>query len=153
MATITFPVHAINTEAGPVDTAAIKTMLAGATAVYSSIDIAFELVSSEVVIDQALVDDAGPRGIEPVQFHLARQSRAIRHPGRIVVFFRPADNSQSSNWADYIVMSGTDSLSFAHEVGHFLHLTHTFNDDITNALAANISSAGGYASAVASAVN
>ncbi len=152
MATMKLPVHAIITKEGSVNDAAIATMLAGASAVYSSAGISFELVSSEVDTDAALANDAGPIGIAPMEFHLARQARAIRYPGRIVVYFRPGSGAQSSTWADYIVMAGADAMGFAHEVGHFLHLSHTHSDDVTGSLYAT-NRATGYQSAIDSAAD
>jgi hypothetical protein len=149
-------VHAIVTEPGFVTKAAVEAMLTSANAVYSSIQITYELASFEVDSDPALKKDKGPSVAtsgEPLNLEMAREARAVRYPGRLVIIFRPRLNSTEyksyaygSSTADYLVMGGAGAMDFAHEVGHFLHLHHTHSDTVMNQLyAANKDS--GYAAA------
>ncbi len=127
-------VHAIFTQSGFVDVAAVKQMLTDANVTYkannpTAMGVIFEFASSEEIFEQALINDVPTRAVD-IKFHLARQERAVRYPGKLVVIFRSnGAGHQSSTWADYIVMGEPDGYAFAHEVGHYLHLGHTFNDD------------------------
>lgn len=126
-------VHAIYTDSTTVDDQAVKQMLSKTNSIYKAINstamgVNFEFASSEKIVGSALIQE-GPTGGVGINFHLARQARAVRYPGKLVVIFRAGGN-QSSSWADYIVMGDADFRFFAHEVGHYLHLGHTFSDSI-----------------------
>jgi hypothetical protein len=125
-------VHAIYTNS-KVDDQMVKQMLIETNLIYkaknqAATGVNFELASSEKDSDPALIKE-GPTGGVGINFHLARQARAARYPGKVVVIFRSGGN-QSSTWADYVVMGDADFRFFAHEVGHYLHLGHTFSDSI-----------------------
>jgi hypothetical protein len=149
-------VHAIVTEPGYVDKTAVEGMLAGASQVYSPIGLTFELASLEETSDPVLSKDQGSSvktSGPPMDIELDRTARAARYPGRVVVFFRPVKNdtdykaaNYSSSWGEFVVMEGTSGTGFAHEVGHYLHLGHTFNEDAMNQLYAK-NTAEGYEAA------
>jgi hypothetical protein len=127
-------VHVIFTQQGFTDVEKVKQMLAVTNSAYKAnnptdMGVNFEFASSEKVFENALIADVPTREVE-IQFHLARQARAVRYPGKLVVIFRYNNGAghQSSTWADYIVMFEPDGYAFAHEVGHYLHLGHTFNE-------------------------
>lgn len=130
MTTAKIKVHAIYTDF-TVHDQEVKQMLADTNSIYLSNNpsVSFELSSSEQIFDSALIQEE-PTGGVGVNFHLARESRAVRYPGKLVVIFRsnPPYGSHGSSWADYLVMTGVSGLDFAHEVGHYLHLGHTHND-------------------------
>ena len=140
MATIRIPVHAIIGNTTGVTAAQVQTLLTSASAVYASANLVFELASSEfITAGPELLDDGGAQGIG-VEFHLARQAVAIRYPGKMVCFFL-GTNPQSSDWADYAMVNGHSAMLSAHEIGHYLHLPHTHNGTITDAIhAANLKS-------------
>ena len=140
MPTIKIPVHAIIGDTTGITETQVQALLSGASTVYGSANLVFELASSEpITAGPELTDDNGAKGIG-VAYHLARQAVAIRHSGKVVFFFL-GTGPQSSEWADYAMVNGNSAMLSAHEVGHYLHLPHTFNDDITNAIhAANLKS-------------
>jgi len=146
-------VHAVVTAPNLVTEAAVKQMLAGAEAVYSSIDLTFKLVSFEQNFDLNLKTDKANVGPPPSSFELDREAHAVRYPGRIVIYFRPSQGhgNYSSSLADYVVLGGTNANDFAHEVGHYLHLAHTFYDAKVSELYA-LNRDQGYAQAKAKAI-
>jgi hypothetical protein len=143
MTTAKIKVHAIYTDS-KVNDQVVEQMLATANLIYmadnpTAPSVKFELSSSEPIFDSALIQDTPTSGVG-LNFHLPRQARAARYPGKVVVIFRSAGGNQSSSWGDYLVLGevlpGHPPLgfTFAHEVGHYLHLGHTFNGGITNEL-------------------
>src|SRR5262245_14214740 len=131
----TIGVHAIVTEPNMVPEGAVKQMLAGAESVYSSVNLTFKLVSYEQDSDPKLKAD-GNAGPPPNYIELDREARAVRYPGLLVIYFRPGNGqpNYSSSLADYVVLGDTNAMDFAHEVGHFLHLGHTFYGDQVSTL-------------------
>jgi hypothetical protein len=139
MSTIKIAVNAIVTVPGYVTQSAVVTMLADASSAYSAAGVTFELATFETDPDPLLSNDPGgavpiPVGGPPLNLELPREARAARYPGGVVVFFRPGGGSYSSSWGGFVVMADAAGMDFAHEVGHFLHLGHTFVDGYTNAL-------------------
>jgi hypothetical protein len=125
-------VHAIFTEQSFVDSRAVEQMLNDANLVYASNDptligVTFGLASSEQDFDPALRIDGQTTKVG-VDFEWVREARAIRYPGKLVIFFRSGGGNYSAGWADYVVMAGPDGMTFAHEAGHFFHLVHTHSD-------------------------
>jgi hypothetical protein len=115
--------HAIVTKSGFVTESNIAAMLASANAIYarSRVNLTFELDAIESEYDAIL----GGNEKADAQIREVRQSRAIRYPGRLVIFFRPGPSSESSGYADYVVMGSIDGPKFAHESGHYFHQIHT----------------------------
>lgn len=137
MTTHTIKVHAIYTDS-TVNDLLVKQLLKDTSAIFMAtnpggIVVDFELASSEIDSDPALIAD-GPTSGVGLNFHLAREARAVRYPGKFVVIFRSPGGNESSTWADYVVMESADGVFFAHEVGHYLHLGHTFDEGITRDL-------------------
>lgn len=123
---------------------AIATMLEEASGPYRSVDVRFRLAGVERTNEPLLTRDQGsdiPTSGFPLHIEMPRQARAVRYPGKLVIFFRhyhdsPAFKafSYSSYWADYVVMGEAGAAKFAHEAGHYFNLSHTHNDASTGRL-------------------
>lgn len=135
-------IHAIVTNddnAGPnaptLTEAQIQNILNDANTLYSSAGIKFVLDGIEKVNSTVLNRDKPPPTNDGAVTANARQERAVQYPGKLVIFFRDGGGGGSGADGEFLYTAKTDDLAqgrrlFTHEVGHYLHLAHTFGTQI-----------------------
>jgi hypothetical protein len=111
----------------------IQTVLDAANTIYTKAGITFRLDGVQRMDDTALNQDYPPPTGDGRVAGAARQRVAAQFPGRLVVFFRDGGGGASGAQGDFLHTAKTDDPAqggrlFAHEVGHYLHLVHTFGN-------------------------
>lgn len=132
----------------PPGLSAVRRMLSEAQAVYwqNSSNLIFELASL-----QGLNSSSNPNMMNGGScgdlfhsrdgcMHIKRQPYFSQFLGMLGVYIQPQTVGQtigeSSGFSSYVLVLGTSGIAFAHEVGHYLHLYHTFNQAFTDDMTA-----------------
>ena len=127
-----------------ITTEEIQVILDEANKVYLPAGMKFVLGKLDVANEIALNQDRPPPTLNDHVASNARQERAAKYPGKLVVYFRSGgDGGFSGGEGEFAVMpqsadsvgSGGATVSitgrlFAHEIGHYFHLAHTFSEYI-----------------------
>jgi hypothetical protein len=70
-----------------------------------------------------LVNDNLPAS---AMLHVQRQMLASKYPGKLVIICTPGGGGAGSSEAGYVIMRSGHPNLFPHELGHYLHLSHTY---------------------------
>jgi hypothetical protein len=127
-----------------ISAAQIKRWVDRGNQVYASTGIHFLYKTSDGVVERKstlLNNPTGTGDRDWLQFKRAGNQLAAEHPGKLTLIFRhgpgPRPTGGGFSWVDYdfVVMPGFEVTTicgrqnigvFAHEVGHYLGLSHTF---------------------------
>jgi hypothetical protein len=123
--------------------------------VYASTGIHFRYKTSDGIVERRstlLNNVTGTVDRDWLQFKRAANRLAAEHPGKLTLIFRHGPGRQPAgggfSWVDYdfVVMPGYEVTTicgrqnigvFAHEVGHYLGLSHTFAKEFDTVAQAN----------------